>query len=45
MLGGLTFRGGCAALAPTLHEVAWPAEFQPSIPEKYNMFVNPAEFL
>ena len=37
--------GGCAALAPHLHAVAWPQKFRPHIPEKYDGKVNPTEFL
>jgi hypothetical protein len=33
------------ALAPHLHMVVWPCKFRPSLPEKYDGTVNPAEFL
>jgi hypothetical protein len=32
------------ALAPHLHMVVWPPNFQPHLPEKYDGTVNPAEF-
>jgi hypothetical protein len=35
----------CAALALTLHMVAWPPKFRPHLPNKYNESINPAEFL
>jgi hypothetical protein len=40
-----TLGGGCAALAPHLRSVAWPAKFRPHLPEKYDGSINPAEFL
>jgi hypothetical protein len=33
------------ALAPHLRMVVWPCKFRPSLPEKYDGTVNPAEFL
>ena len=36
---------GCMALAPYLRIVVWPRKFQPHPLEKYDMMVNPVEFL
>jgi hypothetical protein len=36
---------GCMALAPHLRMVVWPRKFQPHPLEKYDMMVNPVEFL
>jgi hypothetical protein len=32
-------------LAPHLRMVVWPPKFRPHLPEKYNVTVNPTEFL
>jgi len=36
---------GCVALAEHLCAVAWPHNFRPHLPEKYDGTTNPAEFL
>jgi hypothetical protein len=36
---------GCATLADHLRAVAWPSKFWPHLPEKYDLFTNPSEFL
>jgi hypothetical protein len=36
---------GCTTLADHLCTVAWPSEFRPHLPEKYDGSTNPSEFL
>jgi hypothetical protein len=38
-------RVGCAALTDHLRAVALPSKFRPHLPEKYDGYINPSEFL
>jgi hypothetical protein len=38
-------RVGCVALADHLRAVAWPSNFRPHLPKKYDGSTNPSEFL